>query len=129
MEERLKPVRWIGSSYKDLRGLPSEIRKAFGFAIDQAQRGGKHPDAKSLKGFGDASIVELVKEHIGDTFRGIYTVRFSGVIYVLHVFQKKSKIGISTPKRDIDLIRSRLKDAQIDYISWNQTQRMRQQND
>jgi phage-related protein len=128
MEEEVKPVRWIGSSYKDLRDLPSEVRKAFGFAIDQAQRGGKHPDAKPLRGFSDAGIVEVVKDHLGDTFRGIYTVRFSGVVYVLHVFSKKSKIGISTPKHEIELIKKRLKNAEIDYNWWKLEQLRRPKN-
>ena len=119
MEEELKPVRWVGSSYRDLKSLPVGVRKTIGFALDQAQRGGKHLDAKPLKGFG-AGVLEVVEDHIGDTYRGVYTVKFAGVIYVLHVFQKKSKSGIGTPKQDIDLIKSRLRDAELDYQEWKQ---------
>lgn len=89
-----------------------------GFALDQAQRGGKHVDANPLKGFGGAGVLEVVEDHIGDTFRGVYTVRFAGVIYVLHVFQKKSKSGIGAPLKEIDLIKSRLRDAELDYQEW-----------
>ena len=121
MEEELKPVRWVGSSYRDLKSLPLAVRRAIGFALDQAQRGGKHPDAKPLKGFGGAGVLEVVEQYSGDTYRGVYTVKLVGVIYVLHVFQKKSKSGIGTPKQEIDLIKSRLRDAELDYREWKQT--------
>lgn len=121
MEEELKPVRWVGSSYRDLKSLPLAVRRAIGFALDQAQRGGKHPDAKPLKGFGGAGVLEVVEQYSGDTYRGVYTVKLVGVIYVLHVFQKKSKSGIGTPKQEIDLITSRLRDAELDYKEWKQT--------
>jgi len=71
--------------------------------------------------FGGAGVLEVVEDHIGDTFRGVYTVKFAGVIYVLHVFQKKSKSGISTPRQEIDLIKSRLRDAELDYQEWKKT--------
>ncbi len=77
--------------------------------------GGKHPDAKPLKRFGGAGVLEVVDDYDGDTFRAVYTVRFAGVVYVLHAFQKKSKSGISTPKHVIELVRSRLKEAEVDY--------------
>lgn len=121
MNEELKPLRWIGSSYRDLKSLPVAVKKTIGFALDQAQRGGKHIDAKPLKGFGGAGVLEVVEDHIGDTFRGVYTVKFAGVIYVLHVFQKKSKSGIGTPRQEIDLIKSRLRDAELDYQEWKKT--------
>lgn len=121
MGEELKPVRWVGSSYRDLKSLPLAVRRAIGFALDQAQRGGKHPDAKPLKGFGGAGVLEVVEQYSGDTYRGVYTVKLVGVIYVLHVFQKKSKSGIGTPKQEIDLITSRLRDAELDYKEWKQT--------
>ena len=109
MNRDLKPLLWIGSSREDLRDFPSEIRKVMGFALDQAQRGGKHPDAKPLKGFGGASVLEISDDFNGNTYRAVYTVRFRGAVYVLHVFQKKSKGGITTPKPDIELIKRRLK--------------------
>jgi phage-related protein len=86
-----------------------------GFALDQAQRGGKHPDAKPLKGFGGAGVLEIVDDFDGDTYRAVYTVNFGGVIYALHAFQKKAKSGIATPKEEIELIKKRLLLAQEDY--------------
>jgi phage-related protein len=83
-----------------------------GYALYVAQMGGKHRDAKPLKGFGGAGVVEVVKDHRGDTFRAVYTVRFSGAVYVLHAFQKKSKSGRETPKADIDSIALRLREAE-----------------
>jgi phage-related protein len=77
-----------------------------------AQIGLLHPDAKPLKGFGSAGIVEIVEDWRGSTYRAVYSVRFAQVVYVLHCFQKKSKKGIETSKRDMDLIRDRLKEAE-----------------
>ena len=108
----LKPVIWIGSSRRDFRGLPGDVKSHMGYALYVAQQGGKHRDAKPLKGFGGAGVVEIVNDHRGDTFRAVYTVRFAGSVYVLHVFQKKSKTGRATPKTEMDLIERRLREAQ-----------------
>ena len=86
-----------------------------GFAINDAQNGDEHPRAKALKGFGGRTVLEVVDDEDGDTYRAVYTVRFAGVIYVLHAFQKKSKKGIQTPKHDIEVIKARLKVAEADY--------------
>ena len=82
-----------------------------GYALYVAQRGDKHRDAKVVMGFGGAGVVEIVKDYRGDTFRAVYTVRYAGAIYVLHAFQKKSKSGRATPRRDLELIRYRLREA------------------
>jgi phage-related protein len=113
-----KTVEWVGSSLKDLKDFPDEIRETFGYGIFLAQVGDRHPDAKPLKGFGGAHVLELVEDHDGDTYRGVYTVRFEEAVYVLHCFQKKSKRGVSTPQHDIDLIRKRLKAAEEHYKRW-----------
>ena len=86
-----------------------------GQALDDAQRGGEHPRAKALKGFGGRSVLEVVDDFDGDTFRAVYTVRMAGAVYVLHAFQKKSKKGSRTPDSDIRLIRHRLKLAEEHY--------------
>jgi phage-related protein len=109
----LRPVRWIGSSYRDFCSLPEAVRSDMGYALFVAQQGGKHRDAKPLKGFGGAGVVEIVSNQQGDTFRAVYTVRFGAAVYVLHAFQKKSKSGIATPKADLDLIAARLKEAEL----------------
>lgn len=111
----LKPVDWIGSSYKDFRAFPDEVQDHMGFALYQAQKGAKHEDAKPLKGFGGAGVLEIVSDHVGDTFRAVYTVKFATAIYVLHAFQKKSKTGSKTPASDMELIAQRLKVAEADY--------------
>ena len=105
----LRTVAWLGSSRANLSAFPEEVREAIGFALYVAQQGGKHFSAKPLRGFSGAGVVEIVDNFRGDTYRAVYTVRFSGRIYVLHVFQKKSKTGIKTPKAEIDLIHERLK--------------------
>jgi phage-related protein len=108
----LKPVIWIGSSRKQFGEFPDSVKDRMGYALFVAQQGGKHADAKPLKGYGGAGVVEIVRDHRSDTFRAVYTVRFAGVVYVLHAFQKKSKSGRETPKADIDLIDSRLREAE-----------------
>lgn len=115
----IKPLRWIASAKDDLSAMPTEVRRDVGFALFAAQQGEKHDDAKVLKGFGDAGVLEVIARHDGDTFRAVYTVRFGDVVYVLHVFQKKSKRGTATPKKDLDLIRKRLKLAEQDYKQWS----------
>ncbi len=84
----------------------------FGYALHQAQMGGKHGQAKPLRGFGSAGVLEVVENAGGGTFRAVYTVKIGDAVYVLHCFQKKSTHGIATPKADIDLIRERLKAAE-----------------
>jgi phage-related protein len=113
----VKPLRWIASAKDDLSAMPTEVRRAVGYALFAAQQGEKHDDAKVLKGFGDAAVLEVIARHNGDTFRAVYTVRFGEVVYVLHVFQKKSKRGIGTPKKELELIRKRLKIADQDHWS------------
>jgi phage-related protein len=83
-----------------------------GYALYVAQLGGRHSGTKALSGFGGAGVVEVIKDYRGDTFRAVYTIRYAGTVYVLHAFQKKSKSGRETPRRDIDLIRRRLQEAE-----------------
>src|SRR5260221_8319425 len=99
-----KPVRWVGRSRDDLRDFPEAVRQRVGGALWDAQIGLKAPYAKPLKGFGGAGGLEVVDDFGGDTYRAAYTVRFSGVVYVLHAFQKKSKRGAATPKAWLELI-------------------------
>ena len=113
-----KPVEWIGSSKEDLSQFPREVKTVFGFALHEAQLGRKHPDAKPLKGYGSAGVLEVVARFDGDAFRAVYTVKQEGRIYVLHAFQKKSKSGIATPKADLDLIERRLKVAIAGHKQW-----------
>lgn len=103
--------------------FPEDVKDGIGYALYIAQRGGKHADAKALRGFGGAGILEIVEDHAGDTYRAVYTVRLAGRIYVLHVFQKKSKTGIKTPKPEIELIRSRLKRAEEEHARWLEAQK------
>lgn len=107
-----KPLVWIGSSLDDLKAFPREVQHTMGFALRVAQNGGKHPDAKPLKGFGGAGVLEVIDDFDGNTFRSVYTVQFQGTIYVLHAFQKKSARGIATAKKDLNLIKQRLRAAE-----------------
>jgi phage-related protein len=62
-----------------------------------------------------------VADHAGNTYRGIYTVRFEGRVYVLHAFLKKSRHGVTTPKKEIELLRERLRWAERDYETWRKS--------
>jgi phage-related protein len=112
VNDELRPLRWIGSAKRDLLAMPEEVQQVFGFALYQAQIGLLHSAAKPLKGFGSTGVVEIVEDWRGNAYRAVYTVRFAGAVYVLHCFEKKSKRGIETPKREMDLIRERLKEAE-----------------
>jgi phage-related protein len=111
----IKTVVWVGPSRKELKAFPRPVQRAVGLALYAAQLGETPPDAKPLKGFGGAGVLELLEDHRGDTYRAVYTVRFATKIYVLHAFQKKSKHGIATPQKEIELIRARLKWAERLY--------------
>ncbi len=116
----LKPVVWIGSARTDLRAFPEPVKDLIGYALYVAQRGGKYPDARLLRGFGGAGVLEVIEDHHGDTYRAVYTVRLPGRVYALHVFQKKSRTGIKTPKAEMDLIRKRLMRAEKQHAEWMQ---------
>lgn len=122
MPQERKPLFWIGSSKADLKAFPDEVQDVMGHALDIAQQGKKYLEAKPLKGFGGAGILEIVDDYAGDTYRVVYTVKFAEAVYVLHAFQKKSKRGIATPKQEIDLVKSRLKRAQEHYDEWQKSQ-------
>ena len=113
-----KPIKWVASAKRDLDAMPEDVKDVFGHAIDLAQAGGKHLDAKPLSGFGSAGVLEVVEDFRGGTYRAVYTVKFAGWVYVLHCFQKKSKNGIKTPKEDLELIDARLKAAKVDFEGW-----------
>jgi phage-related protein len=110
--EQKRQLVYLGSSKKDARRLPSEVQELFSYALDVALKGGQHEDAKPLIGFHGRSVIEVVGDYRGDTYREVYTVRFKEIIYVLHIFQKKSKRGIATPKEDVEWIKQRLKWAE-----------------
>lgn len=115
----VKKLYWVAGAREDVRRFPEAVRQVLGYALYLAQTGGKHVDAKPLKGFGGAGVLEAVEDHEGDTYRAVYTVRFKNAVYVLHAFQKKSKKGAATPKPDIDAIRERLKMAAEHYAAAN----------
>jgi phage-related protein len=111
LKQARKPLKWVGSAQRDLDAMPEDVKDVFGHAIDLAQAGGKHPDAKELSVFGLAGVLEVVRDDRGSTYRAVDTVKFAGWVYVPHCFQKKSKSGIKTSKEDLDLIHARLPSA------------------
>ena|ERR1700731_1427553 len=108
----MRPVHWIGSTLDDVKELPEDVRREVGFSLWVAQQGHKAVNAVPMVGFGGASVLEVIIDEEGDTYRAIYTVRFPEAIYVLHAFKKKAKRGSSTPQADMGLIRKRLKTAE-----------------
>ena len=112
----LRPLLWIGSSKRDYVAFPEKVQEEFGFELFLAQTGQHPPSAKILKGLG-GGVVELIQDFDGDTYRAVYTAHFATVVYVLHCFKKKSKQGIKTPQSDVDLIKRRYRDAEVDYAT------------
>lgn len=111
----LRPLHFLGSSLRDLRTFPPDARTETGFALYEAQKGEKADNAYPLVGFGGAKVLEIIIDQNGDTYRGVYTVKFAKAVYVLHCFKKKSKRGIATPQADLERIRERLKAAERHY--------------
>ena len=111
-KDALKPLYWVGSALEELRTFPVDVRQQVGFALYLAQTGGRHMNAKPLRGFFGAGVLEMVENCDGNTYRAVYTVKFAGAVYALHAFQKKSKNGIRTPKSHLALVRERLRRAE-----------------
>ena len=110
MNEATKKVKWVGDSRVQVRNFPKAARKKIGDALNSAQFGFKPPNAKPLKNVG-TGVLQITARYDTNTYRAVYTVKLGQNIYVLHAFQKKSTHGISTPKREIDLIKQRLEMA------------------
>jgi len=111
-EASLTPLIWMGSAREDLRAFPEPVKDLVGYALYIAQRGSKHPDAKPMRGFGGAGVLEIAADHRGETYRLVYTVNLKDRVYALHAFQKKAKSGIKTPMAEMRLIRERPKRAE-----------------
>lgn len=110
LDQAMQDVKWIGDSREQLRRFPKPAREMIGEALRIAQTGGKHQRAKPLIGVG-SGVFEITARYDTNTYRTVYTVKLGENIYVLHVFQKKSTRGIRTPKKEIDLIKQRLRMA------------------
>ncbi len=110
VDKECRPLYWVGSSHEDLKVFPGQVCDVVGYALYVAQSGGKSPKAKPLHGFG-TGVLEVVSDYDSDTYRAVYTVRLSSGVYVLHCFQKKSKHGIETPRKETNLIKQRLAEA------------------
>jgi phage-related protein len=106
----LRPVIWLGSSKKNIRDFPKDAQKLLGDELQLIQFGGTPKDVKPFKGIG-SGVLEIALGYASDAYRVVVAVQIGKRIYVLHAFQKKSKRGIETPKRDVDLIRRRYAEA------------------
>ncbi|HZW93644.1 MAG TPA: type II toxin-antitoxin system RelE/ParE family toxin [Candidatus Eremiobacteraceae bacterium] len=106
----LRPVVWLGDSRKILRDFPDGAQKLLGDELQLIQFGGMPKDAKPFKGVG-SGVLEIALRYASDAYRVVLALQIGRRIYFLHAFQKKSKKGIATPKRDVDLIRKRCAEA------------------
>jgi len=93
-----KPLKWIASSYKDLMALPSDARRRFGHALSLAQMGDQDDAAKVLKGFGGASVLEVVEDDADGTYRAVYTVKFAEAVFLFCTASRK-KARAELPRR------------------------------
>jgi phage-related protein len=110
----VNPVRRVGLSRKDLKTFPRPVQREAGQALYAAQCSEEYPSVKALRGMGGRTVLEIVAPHEGDTYRTVYSVRFRDAVYVRHAFQKKSKKGIATPQRELELVKQRLAAAEHD---------------
>lgn len=106
-----RPLIWLGDSKKNIQSFPKGAQKLLGDELQLVQFGGMPKDAKPFKGIG-SGVIELALRYASDAYRVVTAVQLGTRIYVLHAFQKKSKKGIGTPKRDVDLISKRYSEAQ-----------------
>ncbi len=115
--EQLLDVDWIGDSKERLMAFPEDVQDGIGYALHRAQEKKKSNKIKIMTGLGKgiSGVIEIVDDYDGDTYRAVYTVKFGNVICVLHTFQKKSKSGIETPKKEIATIKKRYKEARQKY--------------
>lgn len=102
---------WIGSSRADLKSMPADIRKRIGFALRLIEHGGRPANSKTLSGFNSAKVNEIRENDNSGTYRAVYMIEYMDRIFVLHVFQKKSTHGIATPRKDMALIKQRIKEV------------------
>ena len=118
----MKPVRWMRSSREDLKAFPEDAKGQLGHSLHLVQRGERPRNARLLRG--DLSGVSelLADSEDGNTYRCVYTVKLELFVYVLHCFEKKAKSGIATPKRELDAIRRRLKEAMVEYREYQRSQ-------
>ena len=106
----LRKVRWVGDSREQLQKFPSQVRKDIGHALYLVQTGQTPPSSKPMRGL-ESGVFEIVDDYDTNAYRVVYTVKIGRSLYVLHAFQKKSKRGIATPKKEIDQIKRRLRRA------------------
>ena len=106
----LRNVRWVGDSREQLQRFPNQVRKDIGHLLYLVQTGQTPPSTKPMRDI-ESGVFEIVSDYVTNTYRAVYTVKIGRSLYVFHAFQKKSKRGIATPKRDIDLIKRRLRRA------------------
>ena len=108
--KRERLLEWIGRSKDDISALPPHVKVSFGYRLRRLQDGLIPEDTKALPQFG-GGVFELREQFDRNAYRLVYVVKLKKAIYVLHVFTKKSKSGISLPKPDAAVITSRLKRA------------------
>ncbi|MDT8322689.1 MAG: type II toxin-antitoxin system RelE/ParE family toxin [Bacteroidota bacterium] len=102
----MKQLRWVGSSLRDVRAFPEEVRREAGFQLQAVQSGLQPTDWKAIADIG--SGVMEIRIHIGGEWRILYVAKHRSAIYVLHVFQKKSQ---SISRADLYIARRRYKEV------------------
>lgn len=110
-----KSLEWVSSAKKDMQAMPSDVQDVFGRAILDAQYGDVPDGARPFGEGVRREVWKLVEDYDGDTYRAAYTVAFKKAVYVLDVFVKKSKRGISTPKMIRNRVEERFKAAERHY--------------
>ncbi len=113
-QDKERPLIWMGDSLATVRSFSEVVRHQVGFALHAAQHGGKAVNAKRFVELGEpgSSVMSIVSEDEAGTYRVVYAVKLEKGVYVLHAFQKKSKQGVATPKKEVEMVRRRLRAAE-----------------
>ena len=103
-----RPISWLAPARKAFDEFPEGARETITDALSVAAEGSRAGIAKPMKGI-ESGLFEIALPFRGDAFRVVYAVQLGDDLWVVHAFQKKSTQGIKTPRREIDLVKDRLK--------------------
>lgn len=103
-----KEIVWVAAALKDFEKFPKTAQRKIFDSLTLAAQGEKAGIAKPMKGLG-AGVFEVALKYRTDAYRTVYAAQIDDKIWVLHAFKKKSKSGIKTPKKELDLVRQRIR--------------------
>lgn len=108
MTRNTQPIAWAKPSLKDFLKFPDSVKMKVNQALTILAEGYTPDNTKPLTGLG-SGVQEIVIPDQTGAYRVVYALKLEDRIWVLHSFKKKSKSGIKTPKKEIDIVKLRIK--------------------